>query len=89
MKHSLAHLIPAWHNDALVSDIVPYDSGFVPLGELSKVLKLHRTNVRKYALKNGFRFARMRTPQSKLTLCLSYQDVAALKQLRRDQGFRV
>jgi hypothetical protein len=74
-----------------MKNIVATNSSFIPLTELAKELGVHRTHVRRYALKNGFKFSWMRTPDSgcQLTLCLSRQDTQALKQLRREQGFAV
>jgi hypothetical protein len=45
--------------------------------------------MRKYALKQGFSFARIRTmdSQNQLTLALSKEDAEALYELRRSQGF--
>jgi hypothetical protein len=62
---------------------------YVEISQLCHDLDLDRSNLRRYAIKNGFSFARVRTEGSRkqLTLALTEDDAEALKQLRDAQGF--
>ena len=57
--------------------------------ELADKLGIDRSNVRKYILKSGFKFIKVRTEESRhqLTLALKKEDAEALIKLRVDQGF--
>jgi hypothetical protein len=61
----------------------------VTLRELAVELKMHPTNLRKYALARGFDFLRVRTEASRhqLTLALSPSEADRLRQLRKAEGF--
>jgi len=67
------------------------DQELVPLAEIAKRLGLDRSNARRWLLKNGFRFLRIRTPETKgqLTLAMPEQDVQAAIELRKRLGFSV
>lgn len=62
---------------------------YVTLKTLASELKLDRSNLRKYALKHGFSFLRVRTAESgnQATLALTPEDADALKNLRKAEGF--
>lgn len=62
---------------------------YVSISELAAMLGLDRSNTRKYAIKNGFNFSRIRTESTKgqLTLALPPADAAALLDMRRKQGY--
>lgn len=66
-------------------------SGYVSIGELAVRIGMDRSNTRKYALRHGFEFVRVRTSESRgqLTLALSESDSDALAQLRESQGYGV
>lgn len=63
--------------------------GYVVIGELANRVGMDRSNTRKYALRHGFEFARIRTLDSRgqLTLALSESDADALVQVRESEGF--
>ena len=62
---------------------------YVTLKQLATEIGLDRSNLRKYALKHGFTFLRVRTPDSGNQSCLALtpEDADALKNLRESQGF--
>ena len=64
-------------------------SEYVTLSELSTELGLDKSNLRKYVLRAGFDFVKVRTPESKaqLTLALTAEDAEAVRELRQEQGF--
>jgi len=63
----------------------------VPLTEIARRLGLDRSNARKWLLKNGFHFLKIRTPATRgqLTLAMPEEDVNAAIELRKQQGFPV
>lgn len=63
---------------------------FVLLADLAKELGLDRSNMRKYAIKHGFSFLQVRTPESRgqITLALTEQEAEAIRELRSKQGFQ-
>ena len=67
------------------------DRTLVPLAEIAKRLGLDRSNARKWLLRNGFHFLKIRTPETRgqLTLAMPEQDVQAAVELRKRQGFPV
>jgi hypothetical protein len=62
---------------------------YVTLRELAEEMGLDRSNARKYILKAGFTFTKVRTPESgnQLTLALSREEAEAVLELRKSQGF--
>ena len=61
----------------------------ITLTEVAEAINLDRSNARKYILKRGFSFSRIRTNESRgqLTLALTQEDAEAVKELRRSEGF--
>jgi hypothetical protein len=62
---------------------------YVSMSQLAKELKLDVSNARKYIIKQGFSFIKIRTLDSRnqLTLALTQEDAETLYELRRNQGF--
>lgn len=62
---------------------------YVTIAELASRLGLDRSNTRKYALKRGFAFFRVRTPESRnqLTLALTREDAEMVIESRKTQGY--
>lgn len=64
---------------------------YVTLAALADELHLDRSNLRKYALKKGYAFAAVRTPEShnQATLALTLSDAESVRRLREAEGFGV
>lgn len=62
---------------------------FVTLQELARIFNIDKSTVRRYLVKNGFTFLKVRTNETRgqLTLALSKQDAELAIQLRRIHGF--
>jgi len=62
---------------------------YVTIQEIGDLIGLDRSNIRKYAIKNGFEFVRIRTIESKgqQTLALTKDDADALVAMRQESGF--
>jgi hypothetical protein len=67
------------------------DVDVVTLHQLSRQFGIHVTNVRKWLLKEGFRFRFIRLEESGNQLCaaLNREEAAQAINRRRKQGFRV
>lgn len=64
---------------------------YISLRELSEKFNLDKSNVRKYVLKQGFSFVKIRTPETKgqLTLALTIEDAEIIIEMRKSQGFLI
>lgn len=64
---------------------------FVPIANIASALGMDRSNARKYCLREGFSFAKIRTAASRgqKTLALTKQDFEQLLTLRKSQGFSI
>jgi len=62
---------------------------FVTMTEIAARLNLDRSHARKYVLKHGFTFMKVRTPESRnqLTLALSPQDADTIVEIREKNGY--
>jgi DNA-binding IclR family transcriptional regulator len=62
---------------------------YVLLGDLAQEWGLDRSSARRYVLKAGFSFLKVRTEESRgqLTLALSVEDAENLREIRRDEGY--
>ena len=62
---------------------------YISLQELSERFDLDKSGVRKYILKQGFSFIRIRTPKSRgqLALALTLEDAETIIEMRKLQGF--
>lgn len=62
---------------------------YITLKQLTRELGLDKSNLRRYILKHGFSFIKIRTPESRsqLTLALSLEDAEAVRMLRESNGF--
>jgi hypothetical protein len=74
-----------------MTNIVPFGSDYVTLMKIADDLRVNPSQLRSWALKEGFIFAKMRTPESggRLVLALSPEQAKALLNRRRELGFRV
>jgi hypothetical protein len=70
---------------------MPDGPKYVPLAELASAFGLDKSNTRKYALKAGFMFTRVRTPgtRGQLTLALPSDDADRLLERRQDEGYAI
>lgn len=70
-------------------DIGGIGVSIVLLKDLANEFGLDRSNMRRYAIKNGFEPLKVRTSGSRgqLTLALSLEDAEAIRQLRQSQGY--
>jgi len=64
---------------------------YVTISDLSKKLNIDKSNTRKYVLKQGFSFSKIRTPETRgqLTLVLSAGDAESIIESRKLQGFNI
>jgi hypothetical protein len=62
---------------------------YVLLKDLARELGLDKSNTRKYVLKAGFSFLKVRTPEGRgqLTLALAVEDAETIRELRQSQGY--
>ena len=63
----------------------------VPLRKIAYLLKMDRSNARKYVLKHGLQFSRIRTLKTRgqETLALSQVDTDYIVRVRGKEGFRI
>lgn len=61
------------------------DESFVPLSELAKDLRMHKTHVKAFATKHGFHITRVRTRAAgnQETLAVTATDADALREIRQ------
>lgn len=67
------------------------ENEYVLLGDLANEFGIDKSNLRKYVLDNDIKPDKMRLPQSnnQLTLVLSREQAALVRQLRQSQGFEI
>lgn len=67
------------------------EKDFVTIMEISKKLGIERSNARKYIIKSGFNFIKVRTEESRhqLTLALPINEANKLYNQRLSEGFNL
>jgi len=76
----------AWYDHAVPAEA---NQDYVTLAELAESWGIDRSAARKWAIKEGVAFRRVRTPQTRgqATLALTLDEAEALTQRRRDHGY--